>query len=206
MFLRHIFSRKDGLKPETQSDEALVHLIRQNGSPEWLGELFNRYAHLVFGVCMKYLKNEEAAKDAVMDIFELLPARISGHEVTSLRGWIWTMAKNHCLMQLRKKKVELHVNGDIEQKTGVVFMENDPFLHLFNDDAPGDPGKKVQEALTHLADPQRICLELVYLKNKSYKEVCRITGFTDKQVKSHVQNGKRNLKNLLEKWERKSMG
>jgi RNA polymerase sigma factor (sigma-70 family) len=55
----------------------------------------------------------------------------------------------------------------------------------------------LNEALKSLAEKQRICVELFYLQEKSYNEVAEITGFTMNEVKSFIQNGKRNLKIYL---------
>ena len=48
-------------------------------------------------------------------------------------------------------------------------------------------------ALTHLKEEQRTCIELFFLQEKKYEEVAELTGFSAKQVKSYIQNGKRNL-------------
>jgi RNA polymerase sigma-70 factor (ECF subfamily) len=59
--------------------------------------------------------------------------------------------------------------------------------------------QQLEVALTHLQDDQRQCLIWFYLEKLSYQQVAERGGYSLMQVKSHIQNGKRNLRLLLEK-------
>jgi len=59
-------------------------------------------------------------------------------------------------------------------------------MHLLN-------AIQIRTILRGLPEQQRICLKLFYLEGYSAKEVAKRTGFTEKQVKSHLQNGRRNF-------------
>ena len=176
------------------SDEELALRYRKRPKDEIITELFNRYIHLVYAVCMKYMKNEEKARDKAMEVFEALGSKLIRFEVTHFNSWLLTLTKNECLMQLRKKKREYSVENDEIIRLG--GMENKDELHL-------NEGESVEElvinSLKKLRDCQRQCLDLMYLQNKSYKEIALITGYSLQEVKSYIQNGRRNLKNLMTK-------
>jgi len=180
-----------------RSDEELVVLYRESDEKEYLGVLFKRYSHLVFGVCMKYLKDEDESKDAAMQIFEKLFVELKRHEVQHFRAWLHTVAKYHCLMILRRGSKEIH---------GIdpYIMENEAAkhpLHAVNEDGI-EKEKQLQSmesAILQLELHQQQCIKLFYLEEKSYQQVAAITGFTMNQVKSYIQNGKRNLKMIMSK-------
>lgn len=155
--------------------------------------LFERYTALVFGVCMKYLKNEDDTKDAVMLIFEKLSDDLKKHEIAYFKGWLHTVAKNHCLMQLRSKQ-SLKLKTDELKKDVKEFVEINYSLHPTNDNIKEKQLVQLEVAIKSLKDEQRMCVELFYLKEKSYQEIAEVTGFSLNNVKSFIQNGKRNIK------------
>jgi len=178
------------------TDLELISLYKESGDNVYIGELFKRYTHLVFGVCMKYLKDEDESKDAVMMIFEKLPADLKKHEVNQFKGWLHTVARNHCLMELRAKSARHEKEVEMAKDFGSI-MESGYDLHL---DGEADKEKELsnlESAVKELKEEQKICIELFYLQEKSYQEVAEMTGFDMNKVKSAIQNGKRNLKILL---------
>lgn len=178
-------------------DQDLIRMYRSDGEKEIISELFRRYTHLVYGVCLKYLEDQDEAKDAVMEVFESLFESLSEHEITNFRSWLHSVARNHCLMKLRRMKEFVLDEEAISEKIGADFMENDDFQHQ-EDILERYKPEHLGDVLRTLREPQRRCIELVYLEEKSYQEVSEITGYTMNEVKSHVQNGKRNLKIRLE--------
>ncbi|MBN2174749.1 MAG: sigma-70 family RNA polymerase sigma factor [Bacteroidales bacterium] len=180
------------------ADEELIAIYKKSNESWVIGELFERYTHLVFGVCMKYLKDEENSKDAVMQIFGELHQKLQAHEVSSFKSWIYSVAKNHCLMEIRKGKTIERVKSEIYEKIHHEIMESANVFHHYNSADLLEKIPKLQHGITLLKTEQRKCIELLYLQNKSYREVAEITGYTLKNVKSHIQNGKRNLRNFLE--------
>jgi RNA polymerase sigma-70 factor (ECF subfamily) len=154
----------------------------------------------VFGLCFKYFKNEEESKDAVMQIFEKLMTDLHKHEVKNFKSWLYSVSKNHCLMALRKRKTVNRHEKEYQIFAGN-HMESDEELHLNYEDKLN----RLEEGMKGLNTEQQTCIELFYLKQKTYQEVTEITGYTIKQVKSYIQNGKRNLKKFIEaKTERES--
>lgn len=178
-------------------DDALLTNYRSFGSMEVIGELFNRYGHLVFGVCLKYLRNEDEAKDACMQIFEKLITELRKSEISQFKAWLHTVTRNHCLIHIRKN-ISIETNREIYLKN---FSEE--FVNFWSEmnhiQEAETEMKKLHEALDKLEEEQRLCLDLIYFQDKSYKEISEITGFDQNKVKSYIQNGKRNLKLILER-------
>ena len=179
------------------SDEELIQRYKLNSESHYAGVLFQRYTHLVLGVCLKYLQNEEDSKDAVMEIFEHLLEALLKHEVSNFKSWLHTVARNHCLMKLRRQS-QKHFKSQVAiDAVENELVENPEFEHLLDEKARADRIEQLRFALTQLHPHQRTCVELFYLEGRSYQEIADSTGYSLNQVKSHIQNGKRNLKNLL---------
>jgi len=176
-----------------QDDAVLLAQYKSTGSLEVLGVLYNRYMHLVYGVCLSYFKDEEASKDAVMQIFEELVMKLRLHEVQNFKSWLHVLTRNHCLMALRK--MAKHDTVSIDD----VFVENADFVHLDIEDAKERQLTIMEKCLQTLPEEQKISVDLFYLQEKCYKEVAEITGYEMLKVKSYIQNGKRNLKICIEK-------
>jgi len=160
---------------------------------EVLGTLYNKYMHLVFGVCFNYFKDEELSKDAVMQIFEELVVKLKIHEVQNFKSWLHVLSRNHCLMALRKSSK----NPTVAMEDN--FVENGDFVHLDIDDAKETQLTIMEKCMETLTEEQRKSVDLFYLQEKCYKEVADITGYELLKVKSYIQNGKRNLKICIEK-------
>jgi RNA polymerase sigma-70 factor, ECF subfamily len=177
-------------------DEDLLREFRSGSDLEILGELYSRYMHLVYGVCMKYLKDRDDAKDAVMQIFEKLIAEIPKHKIENFRSWLHVVTKNYCLMQIRSQKSHDEKMGEWINDT-LVFMESTSDPHPIDDDS-SEIDKALQECIEKLKEEQRKCIQLFYYENRCYTEIADILGLDEKKVKSHLQNGKRNLKLCLD--------
>lgn len=180
-----------------KADDELIASYQKSDEAFFVGVLFERYTHLIFGVCMKYLRDEDMAKDAVMDIFEKLMDDLRTHHIRNVKSWLYQVSKNHCLMMLRKASPKMvDIDDHIENKT--FFMESDHEMHHTNKEEVEWRGDGLEKAIQLLNNEQKTCIELMYLQSKSYKEIVEITGFPMKKVKSYIQNGKRNLKIFLE--------
>ncbi|MBP7389012.1 MAG: sigma-70 family RNA polymerase sigma factor [Chitinophagales bacterium] len=177
-------------------DEELVHRYRNSHETIYIGELYQRYTHLVYGVCMKYFRNEAEAEDATMQIFEKLIAELKKHHITAFKPWLHIVVKNFCMMEFRKQgnTAKLHNNLKNDAKNSVENTEEDRLREAQEKEFVL---KHLKEGIDELKPEQRECIELFYLKECSYQEVSRITGYDMKEVKSYIQNGKRNLKNYI---------
>ncbi len=176
-----------------KDDKELLQLFYRDGNNEWLGVLLQRYTGLLLGVSMKYLKNEDDAKDAVQQIFLKVINELQKYKVEYFKSWIYMIAKNHCLMKLRDKgKIPVELNDNI--------------LVTENDNEVKEKANNKESALTHLEialhqlnKEQCECVTLFYLHKKTYQEIVEVTNFNMLQVKSNIQNGKRNLKILMQR-------
>lgn len=179
---------------EHMTDQELLEQFYADHDNEWLGILLQRYTLLLLGVCMKYLKNEEEAKDGVQQVFLKVIQELHKYRVDYFKSWLYMVAKNHCLMKLREKqgKITVEIN---ERLTARESHETDMEIHLQNEKAL----MLMDESLKQLNPEQQQCVTLFYLEKKSYQEVSETTGFSMLQVKSYIQNGKRNLKLMIEK-------
>ena len=179
-------------KYKDKSDGDLLKEFYKDQDNGWLGILLPRYTLMLLGVCMKYLKNEEDAKDCVQQIFLKVISELPRYQVTYFKSWIYMIAKNHCLMKLRGNKnipVEINENTlsfQVPYEENLDHLEKNTLLN------------NLEEALNQLSKEQRNCVHLFYQEKKTYAEVAEITGFTLLQVKSHLQNGKRKLKLALQ--------
>ena len=178
------------------TDEELVERYRNSHETVYIGELYQRYTLLVFGVCMKYFKNEMAAEDASMQIFEKLITELKKHHITSFKPWLHTVVKNHCMMLFRKDSAEEKKKNQLRNEAGNI-VENPEEIHLQEAADKEFILQHLKESIDELKEEQRICIELFYLKESSYAEISLITGFNQNEVKSYIQNGKRNLKNFI---------
>lgn len=178
---------------DTLDEKTLAAKYKATNDTKYVGELYVRYAHLVLGLCIKYLKNEHKAQDAVMGIFEQIMTQLKKHEVEYFKSWLYTLSKNYCLQILRKEQSQ-QVKSDAYTDFAEKNMESDISLHLNDKEAKEKWHEKLEKALPQLKEEQQKCITLFYLEEKSYSEITEITGYTLKEVKSYIQNGKRNLK------------
>jgi RNA polymerase sigma-70 factor (ECF subfamily) len=177
-------------------DQSVLDQFRRNPDPSILGELYSSYMHLVYGVCLKYLKDREKSQDAVMQIFEKLITEIPKHKIDNFRSWLYVLTKNHCLMEIRSttSRKEREKKYSLEQN---IFMESGPEVHPIDEES-SKLNHALQECIQALKKEQKACIELFYYEEKCYREISDTLKIEEKKVKSYLQNAKRNLKICLE--------
>ncbi|MCF6360672.1 MAG: sigma-70 family RNA polymerase sigma factor [Cyclobacteriaceae bacterium] len=180
-------------KTSSLTDQELIAHYKKKRDQKYFAELFTRYSHLIMGVCIKYLKNTEAAKDGVMNLYESISEKLITNEVSNFGGWIYVVTKNYCLGELRKQAKEGIVENSLTES-----MEFEIQPHHTNDYSLEQQIVALEKCIAELNKEQGKCVSLFYLKKKSYREVTNLTGFELNKVKSNIQNGKRNLKNCIE--------
>jgi len=174
------------------ADSELLNLYYVDKNQEWIGILLERYTLLLLGVCMKYLKDENEARDCVQQIFLKVLTEVGKYRIDYFKSWLYMVAKNHCLMRLRDRgaKTAKELN---ESYTALADADKQELI------ANEKTYDLLEEALQELSEEQRQCVILFYLKKNSYHQISEKTGFNLMQVKSYIQNGKRNLKILIDK-------
>lgn len=184
-----------GKKYRKLSDNEIILKYRETSNNRYFGILFDRYYALVFGVCLKYLKDKDDSKDALSKVFEAVMQQVLSDEVHNFSSWLHSVTRNQCLMIIRARTREQHrlknyqaefaADGDFDDQT--FLYEKEEII------------VQMEHKLEELAPEQKLCLRLFFLEDKSYREIAEASGFDEKQVKSYIQNGKRNLKIKLEK-------
>jgi RNA polymerase sigma factor (sigma-70 family) len=179
-------------RKNVDDDDVLLRRYRNTGDLAILGDLFDAHAEMVYYVCMRYLQDSERSKDAVMQIFEELIYKVNKQEIQKFGSWLYVLSRNHCLMQLRSDKSRQQISID-------EFVEFPLSVH------PDDDASDKEQQLTalgrcmeRLPEKQKRSVDLFYLNEKCYKEIAEITGYSMNEVKSYIQNGKRNLKLCME--------
>jgi RNA polymerase sigma factor (sigma-70 family) len=171
-------------KYREKSDQELIQIFRDTSHNECVGILYERYGHLVMGACLKYLKNIHNAEDICMQIFETLSEKLIKHDIINFKSWLFTVTRNECLMYFRKTKkdevsIEQFDSADLNEEYNLNYD-----MHL----------DQLKNFIGTLKDEQRQCLELFYFSDQSYDQIASSLAINIKQVKSSIQNGKRNLK------------
>ncbi len=178
---------------KTLTDEQIIEKYKQSSDKNLVGELYKRYTRFVFLVAMKYLKNEERSQDTVMQIFEKLFVDFHKHQIENFKPWLHTVTRNYCLLLLRKDQSQSKKEKNFQLESDSI-MEIGLDLHLDGVDDKEKHLECLKEAIETLNEEQKKCIEMFYIEEKSYKEIVEETGFSEKKVKSYIQNGKRNLK------------
>jgi RNA polymerase sigma-70 factor, ECF subfamily len=178
-------------KIESYSDEELLASYQNNNDSRYLGELYRRYIPLVYGLSLKYLNNVEMAQDAVMDVYALLSDKLASYEIKSFNTWLYSVAKNHCFQIIRKEKQTSFINIDD------VVVENDANFTLLDKQQSEEETEALNYCMTTLSEEQRTSIHYFFYEDKSYADIVELTAFSLGQVKSYIQNGKRNLKNCV---------
>lgn len=184
-------------KYSQQSDIELIQMYCQLGDTEILGQLYDRYMHLVYGVCLKYMKDRERAKDGVMRIFEKLIHDLPHQKIDNFKPWLYAVTKNFCLMEIRGlQSSRARDKKWMEENLEVVDYQFP--LHPLDDDLNDPMTLALKNCIDKLKDDQKQCIELFYFDNKCYQEIAEELNIDINKVKSYIQNGKRNLKICLE--------
>jgi RNA polymerase sigma factor (sigma-70 family) len=179
------------------TDAELLSAFRATGDRSWLGDLLERYTLLLLGVCMKYLKDEEAARDMVQQVHLKALTEWEKYPVEYVKSWLYTVARNECLMRLRKTGKWMTDVDDLAER---LPADDVAFERLREQEVRMD---SVEAAMSLLPEHQRICIMQFYMEDRSYRQIAEHTGFSIKEVKSHLQNGKRNLRIIIEKKEQR---
>lgn len=178
------------------SDADLIKNYKSSENPAYVAELFRRYMPLLATIAYSYFGKSPLGEDAIMEVYEIIAADLKSHDVQNFKPWLYSVSKNHFLKVKKKEGVYDLFDNDM-MKSQDLFVENGEELSLKLENE--ELLNKLEGSLSELNDEQQVCVTLFYLKGKSYKEVADETGFELSKVKSHIQNGKRNLKLILEK-------
>lgn len=182
---------KNNKKISELTNEELLQFYIESGDMAFFGELYRRYIPKVYGLCLKYLGEQEQARDAVMDIFTSLTEKVRNYEINNFNSWLYSVAKNHCLQLIRKDKHTINI------KIEDAFVENEDFFTLTDKPQSQEEMVALEYCLGTLPEEQQKSIKLFFFEEQSYADIVDITGFALSKVKSYIQNGKRNLKSCI---------
>jgi RNA polymerase sigma-70 factor, ECF subfamily len=183
-------------KKDFNSDEDMLRHYRQSGDKTVFADLFKKHVTSVYGTCVFYLQDKDEAQDAVMQIFEKLLADLHNREIENFKAWLSFVVRNFCISLIRKKKTQAkHLKSYAEFEYEGTTYETELKIGSVNDEAML---QYMSESMQELKPKQRECVELFYLKSMSYQQIAEITHYSLNEVKSYIQNAKRNLKLLIE--------
>ncbi len=182
---------KNSHKIQDLSNEELLNSFIASNDMAFFGELYKRYIPKIYGLCLKYLGNTEAARDAVLDIYQLVSEKIRNYEIDNLNAWLYSVAKNHCLQVIRKEKRTIFVNIDDTS------VETESFFTHTDEARTPEEIAALEYCMNTLSVEQKASVKLFYFEEKSYADIVEITGYALSKVKSYIQNGKRNLKTCI---------
>jgi RNA polymerase sigma-70 factor (ECF subfamily) len=181
---------------EYLSDEELVSQFKRDGNKSVFAELFKKHVKVVYGTCLFYLQDKDEAQDATMQLFEKLMVEVKIRDISNFKGWLSFVVRNHCISIIRKNKSnQKNIKSYYEFEYEAPNIETEEKINSVDDD---QMIALMTESLFQLKEKQRICIDLFYLKNKSYQDIAIETNFSINEIKSYIQNGKRNLKLLIE--------
>lgn len=191
-----LFKKRDNDSLSNKSDEDLIFLFKESGDKNIFAELFKKNVNAIYGTCLFYLQDKEEAKDAVMNIFEKLIPDLKSNNIRNFKAWLSFVVRNHCISQIRKKNTSHHnIKSYYEFEYKETTYETELKLDKINDELLL---QYMHDCLPELKERQKKCIELFYMQNYSYQQISEVTGFSVNEVKSNIQNGKRNLKLLIE--------
>ncbi|HIP31523.1 MAG TPA: sigma-70 family RNA polymerase sigma factor [Crocinitomicaceae bacterium] len=178
------------------SDAELISFYKKKNDSLIIGELYNRYSHLVMGAAMKYIKNKHDAEDITMVVFEKLPSSILKSNIKNFKSWLYTVTKNEVFQLFRKKGIQ---STELKPESENYRLNEENSL----DKAHAKEKQLLQlEGLVEtLKENQKKCILLFYIECKSYQEISILLKMEVNAIKSAIQNGKRNLKIKLENCE-----
>lgn len=182
---------KNNNKISNLTDGELLQSYIESGDVTFFGELYRRFIPKVYGLCLKYLGEQEAARDAVMDIFANLTEKVRNYEINNFNTWLYSVAKNHCLQALRKDKQTIFV------KIEDAFVENEDFFTLTDKPQSQEELAALDYCMGTLPEEQQLSVKLFFFEEQSYADIVEITGYALSKVKSYIQNGKRNLRSCV---------
>lgn len=178
-------------KKPVKTDQELLKAYVSTSNQEFLGQLYVRYIPLVYGLCLKYLQQQQSAEDAVMEIYEELTNKCLKHEIDNFKSWLYSVSKNYCLQHIRSSKPKLF------EELNEQVVEVEPFLHLLDEPTDKEKERVLKTCMANLPKEQLKCITGFFFEHYSYADIVLMTGYTLNKVKSYIQNGKRNLKSCM---------
>ena len=174
-------TRVSGSKaPDHQDDAALIARMRA-GDQSAMGDLYDRYSGVVYGVALRVLANTTAAEDVVQEVFLQLWRNPQAFDADRgrLAPWLAVIARNRAIDHLRKRPQEDDID-ELPISTGV-DLENDAAQKLAIE--------KIRGVLAQIPPDQRKTLEMAFFEGMTHTEIAGKTGEPLGTVKTRIRTG-----------------
>lgn len=176
------------------SDTELVNALRA-GQVEALGNLYDRYASLVYGLALKILTNPQEAEDLTQEVFLTLWRRDSYNPARgSLSSFLTTMTRSRCIDKIRARGSQTRFlqrwQGAIKTDVAIASPLEQASLQ--------ERSHRVKTALAQLPEAERQVLEIAYFEGLSQSEIAKRLDTPLGTVKTRCRQGLLKLRQSLQ--------
>lgn len=173
------------------TDEEVIKMIVDSGSPVMVDVLYQRYAHKVYRKCMSFVKDNSIAEDLTHDIFIKMYLNLASFKGKSkFSTWLYSITYNFCIDYIRKNQKSKMVS--IEDKIRVVSdMEIET-----TDDLQHIELKRLEKLLDEMKPEERMILLMKYKDGLSIKEIQKIFSISESAVKMRIKRAKEKVRML----------
>jgi len=169
----------------TVTDEELALRLKQ-GDTAAMTMIYERYKQGLFSFCRRLLSDRDAAEDALQEtVIKMIAARETLSNPSSLRPWLYTIARNEAYSILRRRNHVRELTDDDEN----IFATEDEPIHLESTERT----VLVESALNRLLPQYKEVLLLREYELLNYEEIASVTGATVSSVKSRLFKARRAL-------------
>lgn len=166
------------------TDTEIIRLYLLNQDQQYFGMLYRKYAPKVFGKCLSLLRDEEAARDAMQDIFMKIMLNLSGFgERAQFSTWVYSITYNFCIDVIRKRKGKNLFTEDIEKAPDIAEEVSDEWLL----DLEVRYLKRIMEALP-IGD--KAVLMMKYHDGMSIREISEAINKSESATKMQISRAK----------------
>ncbi len=173
----------------------------QNGSETAFAELVQRYERPLFAYVYRLncTTADRQPEDIVQEIFLKVYQNI--HNFKELPGacfstWLFTIARNHCIDLIRKKKTDGHSKG--AEDKAMTHLADQKFANPRKAASQKEVAERVAIAVAELSEPSRSAFILRYYEDMSYAKIAQILQCNEGTAKSRVARAKQMLIRLLD--------
>lgn len=167
-------------------------MFRDSRDPGAFHAIYKILSPKLYYVCLRYLKNDADAQDALQETFVTAYRKIdSFNGLGSFEGWVRRIAVNQCLSKLRidKKQLESELADDRQIEP---VSEDEDYMQKEETEA------RLLKALKALPDGYRTILNLAVLEDYSHREIAELLNITESTSRSQLMRAKAALKLKLE--------
>lgn len=169
--------------------ELIEACMRENPSAQ--KQLYDKYSSKLYGICLRYCKNEEEAQDILQDSFIKIFTKLNTFQYTgSFEGWLKRITTNTAIEHYRKKV-------DLEQVDEITF---NPYLSI--DSEKTLEVEELLKMIQELPEGYRMIFNMYAIDGFTHSEIAEKLGISEGTSKSQLSRARASLqKKFKEKFE-----